>query len=156
MELPEILTANQKYRHAGESRPAPPERRLVILTCMDARIDPLAALGLELGDAHVLRNAGGRASADAIRSLVVSTHLLGTREIGVIHHTECGLQATDDDIARRTGAALDYLAFADLDDSVRADVETIRSCGHLPDGVLVWGAVYHVDTGALRVVAEPA
>jgi carbonic anhydrase len=124
---------------------------------MDARLDLFRALGLEVGDAHLLRNAGGRASPDAIRSLVVSTHLLATSEIGVIHHTNCGLEATtDNEIAVRTGVSeIEYLAFADIDQSVRDDVATIRSCGQLADGVIVWGAVYDVDTGALRVVEHP-
>jgi carbonic anhydrase len=156
MELPAILVANDAYRHAETFRVAPPARRLVVLTCMDARIDLFGALGLELGDAHILRNAGGRASADAIRSLVVSTHLLGAEEVGIIHHTRCGLEGlTDEDVARTTGVAIEFLAFADLEESVRADVRTVRSCGHLPPGVVTWGAVYDVDTGGLRVVVEP-
>jgi carbonic anhydrase len=124
---------------------------------MDARLDLFRALGLEVGDAHILRNAGGRASADAIRSLVVSAHLLGTREIGVVHHTNCGLEGlTDAEVARRTGvSSIEFLAFGDLEESVREDVAIIRGCGHLPDGFVAWGAVYDVDRGAIRVVADP-
>jgi carbonic anhydrase len=160
LQLPAVLRANAVYQregfHAAYRTPVP-ARQLVILTCMDARLDLFRALGLEVGDAHVLRNAGGRASLDAVRSMVVSTHLLGTREIGVIHHTNCGLERlTDDEVAQKTGVPdLDFLAFANVEDSVRNDVDTIRSFGYLPDDVVVWGAVYDVDNGALRVVANP-
>jgi carbonic anhydrase len=160
LQLPAVLDANTTYQ-AGAFHAAPrtpqPARHLVILTCMDARLDLFRALGLEVGDAHILRNAGGRASPDAIRSLVVSAHLLGTREVGVIHHTNCGLEGlTDDDVAARTGVpGLDYLAFVDLEASVREDVAAIRGCGHLPEGFVAWGAVYDVDNGALRIVTEP-
>jgi carbonic anhydrase len=161
LQLPAVLAANHAYQRA-DFRRAPrrpqPARQLVILTCMDARLDLFRALGLEAGHAHILRNAGGRASADAIRSLVVSAHLLGTREVGVIHHTNCGLEGcTDEEVAARTGVSgLEFLAFDDVEDSVRQDVDAIRGCGHLPPGFVSWGAVYDVDTGALRVVAEPA
>jgi carbonic anhydrase len=124
---------------------------------MDARLDLFRALGLQTGHAHILRNAGGRATPDAIRSLVVSTHLLGTREIGVIHHTNCGLEGvTDDDVAARTGVDIEFLAFADVEESVREDVKVIRTCGHFPDGVMVWGAVYDVNDGSVRLVDDPA
>jgi carbonic anhydrase len=160
LQLPAVLAANSSYQEAGfQTAPRTPEpaRRLVILTCMDARLDLFRALGLEAGDAHLIRNAGGRASPDAIRSLVVSTHLLATREVGVIHHTNCGLEATtDNEIAARTGVPeITYLAFADVDQSVRDDVATIRGCGQLAGGVIVWGAVYDVDTGEVRIVVDP-
>jgi carbonic anhydrase len=160
LQLPSVLEANEGYQR-GDFHVAPrtpqPARHLVILTCMDARLDLFRAMGLEVGDAHILRNAGGRASPDAIRSLVVSAHMLGTREIGVIHHTNCGLEGlTDEEVEARTGVTgLDFLAFDDVEESVRVDVDALRACGHLPAGFVVWGAVYDVDTGALRVVAEP-
>jgi len=160
LQLPDVLDANEKYQH-GEFHTAPrtpqPKRHLVILTCMDARLDLFRALGLEVGDAHLLRNAGGRATDDAIRSLVVSTHLLGTREIGVIHHSNCGLEGiTDEAIAEKTGVRdIAYLPFDDVEQSVRDDVDAIRGCGHLPEGSVVWGAVYDVNDGSVRVVAEP-
>src|SRR5579884_1256910 len=92
-QLDALLEANREYaQHFTQGDlPGPPARRLAVLTCMDARLDPQAFLGLALGDAHVIRNAGGRASDDAIRSLVISSHLLGTREYIVIHHTDCGM-----------------------------------------------------------------
>ena len=160
LQLPAVLAANSSYQKAGfQTAPRTPEpaRHLVLLTCMDARLDLFRALGLDVGDAHVIRNAGGRASPDAIRSLVVSTHLLSTREVGVIHHTNCGLEGTtDEEVATKTGVPeISYLAFADVDQSVRDDVATIRRCGQLAGGVMVWGAVYDVDTGALQVVAHP-
>jgi carbonic anhydrase len=160
LQLPAVLDANKTYQqgafHAAPRTPQP-RRHLVILTCMDARLDLFRSLGLEVGDAHILRNAGGRASSDAIRSLVVSAHLLGTREVGEIHHTNCGLEGiTDDEIAARTGVAdLEYLGFDDIEASVREDVDTIRTCGHLPEGFVTWGAVYDVDSGELRMVSEP-
>lgn len=160
LQLPAVIAANTTYQtsdfHTAPRTPNP-ARRLVILTCMDARLDLFRSLGLELGDSHILRNAGGRASIDAIRSLLVSTHVLGTREIGVVHHTNCGLEGrTDADVAEITGAHdVAFLTFDDLDQSVRDDVEAIRSCGNLPAGVVVWGAVYDVDTGALRIVVQP-
>src|SRR3954471_20321538 len=142
LQLPAVLDANAAYQqtefHAAPRTPQP-ARHLVVLTCMDARLDLFRALGLEVGDAHILRNAGGRASEDAIRSLVVSTHLLGTREIGVIHHTNCGLEGiTNDEVAERTGVdALDFMGFDDVAQSAVEDVETLRACGYLPEGTVV-------------------
>ena len=100
-ELEGMLTANQAFQqsfHDGD-KPMPPARKVAVVTCMDARIHPEQALGLEIGDAHMIRNAGGRASDDALRSLVISSHLLGTTEFAVIHHTDCGmLTFTNDDL----------------------------------------------------------
>ncbi len=160
LQLPQLLAANSGYvREAFHlSPPTPtPSRHLVVLTCMDARLDLFRALGLEVGDAHILRNAGGRASEDAIRSLVVSSRLLATREVGVIHHTNCGLEGvTDDEVAQRTGVpGISYLAFDDVEKSVHDDVATVCSATELPGGITVWGAVYDVATGSIEVVAEP-
>ena len=131
LQLTAVLAANEAYQRGdfhSTPRTPQPQRHLVILTCMDARLDLFRALGLEVGDSHILRNAGGRASDDAIRSLVVSAHLLGTREIGVIHHTNCGLEGvTDAEVAARTGVrGMAYLAFPDARESVPEDVERIR------------------------------
>jgi len=158
--LPRLLEANGGFQRDEPEpcmAPAAPGRRLVILTCMDSRIDIFRALGLARGDAHVVRNAGGRASDDAIRSLIISTHVLGTREVGVIHHTDCGLAGrTDADLAAETGVeGVAYLAFSDLTQSVRDDVAAIRASSSLPAGIVAWGAVYDVVTGALRVVEQP-
>lgn len=159
-QLPALLAANEAYQRMDfytTPRTPQPTRQLVILTCMDARLDLFRALGLEVGDAHILRNAGGRATADAIRSLVVSVHLLGTREIGVVHHTNCGLEGfTQEQVAQRTGvAAIDFYPFANVEESAKDDVETLRTCIHLPPGLTLWGAVYDVDSGAVRVISEP-
>src|SRR5947209_17219949 len=131
----EFLRANERYA-AGFDKgdlPAPPARKVAVVTCMDARLDPAQFLGLSAGDAHVIRNAGGRA-ADAIRSLVISQQLLGTREVVVIHHTDCGmLTFTDDQLHRKlhdelgVDTDLAFLPFSDLAQSVRDDVAAIRS-----------------------------
>jgi carbonic anhydrase len=127
---------------------------------MDARLDPARFCGLAPGDAHVIRNAGGRASDDAVRSLIISSRLLGTDEFVVIHHTGCGmLTFADDDLRRKlreeTGADashLEFLSFSDLDRSVREDVDRIRGDRFLPEDVIVSGHVYDVRTGELREV----
>ena len=162
-EIAEVLDANARYA-SGFSKgelPAPPRRRLAILTCMDARLDPAKALGLEEGDAHVVRNAGGRASDDAIRSLVISAHLLGTQEFLVIHHTSCGMSTfTNKELREQlhrdlgvSASGIDFLPFADLDESVRQDVATLRASPLLPRDILVRGFVYDVHTGRLREVS---
>jgi carbonic anhydrase len=143
---------------------AAPARRLAILTCMDARIDLERGLGLRLGDAHLVRNAGGRASDDAIRSLIISSHLLGTREIAVIHHTDCGLQRFSNDqlrrqVAERTGAdssQIDFLPFDDPRESVIEDVRRITATPQLDAGIVVSGHLFDVDTGVLEQVVAPA
>jgi carbonic anhydrase len=158
----ELLAANARYA-AGYTKgdlPMPPGRRVAILTCMDARLDPAKALGLEEGDAHVVRNAGGRASGDALRSLAISQQLLGTREVVVIHHTDCGMQTfTNEDLRRRLqtelgadASEIDFLPFGDLEASVREDVATIRASPLVPRDVAVSGFVYDVRTGRLHEV----
>ena len=158
----ELLAANERYA-AGFDKgdlPLPPARQVAVLVCMDARIDPAKALGLAEGDAHVIRNAGGRASDDALRSLAISHELLGTREVVVVHHTDCGmLTFTNDQIRQRLrdrlgadASAIDFLPFGDLDRSVRDDVATIRSSPLIPDDIAVSGFVYDVRSGRLRRV----
>jgi carbonic anhydrase len=141
----------------------PPARPLAVLTCIDARLDPATFLGLEIGDAHVLRNAGGRATDDAIRSLLISSWLLGTREFAVIHHTDCGMTKFTDPVLRdmirdQAGVEVDleFLSFPDPEASTREDVDTIRGTKGFPDGVTVSGHVYDVRTGKLRPVVPPA
>ena len=127
---------------------------------MDARLHPERFLGLEIGDAHVIRNAGGRASDDAIRSLIISSNLLGTNEYVVIHHTDCGmLTFTNDDLrsklAEQYGAdasGVDFLPFGDLEESVREDVRRIRGSSFIPGDIPVSGYVYDVRTGRLNPV----
>ncbi len=141
---------------------AAPVHHLAVLTCMDARLDLFRLLGLEIGDSHLLRNAGGRATDDAIRSLVLSSHALGTREFAVIHHTGCGLHRTTNEaikaqVSAATGEAaqnidIDFLPFDDEDVSVRVDVARLRACPLLPADAVIWGAVYEVEHGRLRPV----
>ena len=160
--VPELLKANDAYaaRFTKGELPMPPSRRVAVLTCMDARLDPAKFLGLEEGDAHVIRNAGGRASADALRSLAISNRLLGTREYVVVHHTDCGMATfTNEQLRERLRQELgvdagdvDFLPFSDLDESVREDVAAIRSSPLLPKDVSVTGFVYDVGTGRLRPV----
>jgi carbonic anhydrase len=131
-----------------------------VLACMDARLDPYALLDLESGDAHVIRNAGGVVTDDAIRSLTISQSLLGTEEIVLIHHTDCGmLEREDGELAARLEARIgkrppwpDH-AFADVEQSVRDSIEAIRSSEFVPHTERVRGFVYVVETGELREVA---
>ena len=138
----------------------PPARKLVILTCMDSRMDLEQLLGLRVGDAHMIRNAGGLATEDAIRSLLLSTHLLGTRSIAIIQHTECGLMSVTDEefrwrLSASTGKDASHLvlhAFRDLDQNVREQVARVREHPFLPPAIEVRGFVYDVKHGSLREV----
>jgi carbonic anhydrase len=138
----------------------PPIKKLVILTCMDSRMDLEQLLGLSVGDAHMIRNAGGLATDDAIRSLILSTHLLGTRAIAVIQHTQCGLMSITDEEFRwrlstetgRDASHLRFHAFRDIDQNISEQVQRIRENPFLPKQVEVRGYAYDVTTGALREV----
>lgn len=161
--LPEVQAANDAYAGSFSKGdlPMPPGRQFAVLVCMDARIDPAKALGLQEGDAHVIRNAGGRASDDALRSLIISYKLLGTREFLVIHHTDCGMLTftsaqLQDMLKQDTGAdasAIDFLEFGDLEQSVRDDVATIKASPLIPNGIPVSGFVYDVKSGRLLPVS---
>ena len=160
-EFQRILEQNERFVEAFDRSglTAAPLTGLAILTCMDARIDVEDALGLRVGDAHIIRNAGGLASEDAIRSLVVSQQLLGTRQIVVIAHTKCGLHGADEDALRSrvtetTGfeTEMAFGGFGDLDAMVREQVEILQDEPVLLD-VPVHGLVYEVETGRLRQVA---
>ena len=158
----EFLTANQEYAQAFDkgALPMPPARHVAVVTCMDARLHPEKFLGLDVGDAHVIRNAGGRASEDAIRSLVISERLLGTTEIVVIHHTDCGMvtftnQQLADKIKQDLGVDVkgrDFLPFTDLEQSVRDDVATLRQSPLIPQNISIAGAIYDVRSGKLQEV----
>jgi carbonic anhydrase len=145
--------------HADGDLPARPARRVAVLACMDARLDPQSLLGLAPGDAHVIRNAGGVVSDDAIRSLAISQALLGTEEVLLIHHTQCGMLAAEEEMAAQleqaTGARPEWPvhAFEDLEADVRAGIEKIRSSPHILHKEVVRGFVYEVETGALREVS---
>jgi carbonic anhydrase len=157
----DLLAANARYaqglHHGG--LPAPPARRAAIVTCMDARMDVYAILGLAPGDCHVIRNAGGVVTDDAIRSLTISQRLLGTEEIVVIHHTGCGMLGVDDDAFRAsiesdTGIRPPWSAeaFTDLDAEARQSLARLRRSPFLPHGDRARAFVYDVETGRLREV----
>jgi len=158
----EFLEANANYAatFTKGQLPMPPARKTAVLVCMDARIDPAKALGLEEGDAHVIRNAGGRASDDAIRSLIISNELLGTREFVVIHHTDCGmLTFTNEQLREKLhdelgvdASTIDFLPFSDVAQSVRDDLATLRSSPLLPKDIPVRGFFYDVANGRLTEV----
>jgi carbonic anhydrase len=141
----------------------PPAKQLVILTCMDSRMDLEQLLGLRVGDAHMIRNAGGIATDDAIRSLILSTHLLGTRAIAVIQHTQCGLMSITDEEFRwrlstqtgRDASHLQFHAFRDIDENITDQVLHIRQHPFLPKQIQVRGYAYDVATGALREISVP-
>jgi carbonic anhydrase len=160
-QLARALAENDRYaaQFDRSALPLPPGRRLAVLACMDARLTVEDALGLRTGDAHIIRNAGGLATDDAIRSLVISQHLLGTEEVIVIEHTGCGMLTFEDEpvrdqIATETGERVDLplYAFSDLESNLRAQVERIRSHPWVKN-VPVNGLVYEVETGRLRQVA---
>ena len=139
--------------------PMPPARKLAVLACMDARLNPYALLGLQEGDAHIIRNAGGVVTDDEIRSLAISQRLLGTNEIILIHHTGCGMRTFKDDefrgqIEKETGIRPEWAAeaFADLDEDVRQNIARIKASPFLPHKDSVRGFVYEVETGRLREV----
>ena len=154
----ELMANNARYAaefSAGGLR-VRPVRQIAILTCMDSRFTAQGVLGMQLGDAHVIRNAGGRASADAIRSLVLSSTVLGTRWCVVIHHTNCGLEAvTNDELRDRVQAAtgarpdIDFLPIEDVVSSVSEDIAVLRACPYFPPDYQVLGFVYEVTTGRL-------
>jgi carbonic anhydrase len=181
--LNEVLNANEAYTEEFGDRgklAMPPARRFAILTCMDARLDPAKFAGLAEGDAHVIRNAGGRASDDAIRSLVISYKLLGTREWFVIHHTDCGMLTFTNDIMRDllsksletarvqngqwtdvetsvgsdAGQYVEWLTIRDLAKSVVADVTRIRTHPLVPSRIPIYGFIYDVTNGRLLEVPE--
>jgi carbonic anhydrase len=140
--------------------PLPPARKLAVLACMDARLNPYGILGLQEGDAHVIRNAGGVVTDDEIRSLAISQRLLGTEEIILIHHTDCGmLTFTDDEFKRSvqddTGIKPEWAVetFPDLDEDVRQSIARINASPFIPNKDSIRGFVYEVETGKLREVA---
>lgn len=183
--LDEVLRANEAYAAtfgAKSELRLPPARRFAILTCMDARLDPARFAGLAEGDAHVIRNAGGRASDDAIRSLVISYKLLGTREWFVIHHTDCGMEYFSDNVINELlessletaelgddgfydvgagpgsseGRYIEWLTIRDGARSVIDDVQRIRRHPLVPDWIAIYGYVYDVVSGKLVEVAGAA
>ncbi len=160
--LDELLRNADRYSRvftAGEL-PTPPALRLAVVSCMDSRIDLFALLGLHLGEAHVIRNAGGLVTDDALRSLMLSQALLGTREVLVIQHTGCGLHGDEAQLRERvvavTGAEPPWPlgAFADVEESVRRQLDLLAATPLLVDGAAARGFVYEVETGRLREVTR--
>ena len=158
----EVLRNNQAYAEAFDKGELaiPPAKRLAVIACMDARLDPNRLLGLSEGDAHVIRNAGGVVTDDEIRSLAISQRLLATEEIMLIHHTDCGmLTFTDDEFRRQiqneTGIKPEWAAesFTDLEEDVRQSIARIKASPFIPKKDSVRGFVYEVETGKLREVS---
>ena len=159
-----FMKANQAYvdLHGTAHLPINPKTKVAIVTCMDSRLHVAQALGLSLGDAHILRNAGGRVTEDMIRSLVISQQQLGTREIVVLHHTDCGAQTFKNEefaayLHKELGVDVsdqDFLPFTDVEESVREDMALLRQSPLIPADVKISGAVYDVDTGRMTVVEE--
>jgi len=157
----DLLRNNEAYAASFDKGdlPLPPAKKLVVLACMDARLNPYGALGLKEGDAHVIRNAGGVVTDDEIRSLAISQRLLGTEEIILVHHTDCGmLTFTDDQFKRQIQdevgikPAWSAEAFADLDEDVRQSIARIKASPFIPRKDSVRGFVYDVSNGRLREV----
>jgi carbonic anhydrase len=159
--IDELVTHNRAYvdRHGHREMPTSPQLHLAVLTCMDSRLDLFGALGLNLGEAHLVRNAGGLATDDAIRSLLLSQRLLGTTSVMVIHHTRCGLESFEeeslaDEIERSVGVRPPFRlgAFADVDEDVRSTVATLLASPFV-DSTEIRGFVFNVDDGDLREVS---
>jgi carbonic anhydrase len=160
--IDEVIAANQIYSRTHELRELTPRpaRKLAVLTCMDTRLS-IRTLGLRTGDAHIIRNAGGIVTDDAVRSLVVSHYLLGTEEIMVINHTDCGLMHTSEEdlrtrIENRTGTAVVapsfFYAFQNIEENVRKQLQKLRTHAWIPRAVAVRGFVYDVSSGLLREI----
>jgi carbonic anhydrase len=158
----ELLANNERYAanfDKGEL-PLPPGKKVAVVACMDARLNPYGVLGLEEGDAHVIRNAGGVVTDDEIRSLAISQRLLGTEEIILIHHTDCGMLTFHDDdfkaqVHAETGIKPEWAAeaFDDLDEDVRQSIARIKASPFIPSKDSIRGFVYDVETGRLREVS---
>ncbi|SFK31282.1 beta-class carbonic anhydrase [Geodermatophilus ruber] len=159
-EYEQMLTANEEWaRNFAGELPVRPRRAVAVVACMDSRMPLFPLLGLAVGDAHVIRNAGGVVTEDTIRSLTISQHLLGTREIVLVHHTDCGLQKTDDTafadlVEQATGHRPPWpaQAFTDVDEDVRESIRRLRASPYLLSREIC-GTVYDVATGRLREVA---
>lgn len=157
----DLLTANERYASSFDlgHLKAPADRRFGLVTCIDSRLMPAEILGLGIGEAKVLRNAGGRVTDDVLRSLILSTNLLDVDRVAVMHHTDCAVASSQETLAGRVGEALgieppdrDFAAIGDPDETLRADVEAVRSCPLIPDGVTVVGWRYDVLTGRVEQV----
>jgi carbonic anhydrase len=155
-EIARLLDANRAYAAARANVADPhPSRRLAVVTCMDARIDVFEALGLHLGEAHVIRNAGGRVTDDVLRSLALSTHVLGVDTVVVMQHTRCGLAGvTDEELRSLTGADLGFFPIDDHAAALREDVDLLAATPYLQPIRLIGGFVYDVESGRLDDVVR--
>ena len=155
-EIDRLLAANAGYAAARANvTDAKPSRRLAVVTCMDARIDVFAVLGLHLGEAHVLRNAGGRITDDMLRSLALSTHVLGVNTVAVMQHTKCGLAGvTDEELRRLTGADLGFFPIDDHAAALREDIDVLASTPYLDRITSIGGFVYDVESGMIDDVVK--
>jgi carbonic anhydrase len=155
-QIDRLLAANEAYAAAWANVADPrPGRRLAVLTCMDARIDVFAALGLHLGEAHVIRNAGGRVSDDVLRSLALSSHVLGVDTVVVMQHTGCGLAGvTDNELRELTGAELGFFPIDDHTAALRQDIELLATTSYLTPLTEIAGFVYDVESGEIDHVVD--
>src|SRR5687767_14155384 len=155
-QVARLLEANHGYAAARANVADPrPSRHLAVVTCMDARIDVFAALGLSLGEAHVIRNAGGRVTNDVLRSLALSSHVLGVDTVVVMQHTLCGLAGvTDEELRERTGADLGFFPIADHEEALNEDVAVLTSTPYLTRVTTIAGFVYDVGTGLVTQVCR--
>jgi carbonic anhydrase len=155
-EVSRLLADNKAYAAARANVTDPcPSRRLAVVTCMDARIDVFAALGLHLGEAHVIRNAGGRVTDDVLRSLTLSSHVLGVDTVVVMQHTKCGLAGvTDQELRRRTGADFGFFPIDDHAAALREDIEFLISKPYLEPLKIIVGFVYDVESGEIDDVVR--
>ena len=155
-EVSRLLADNKKYAAARANVADPrPSRRIAVVTCMDARIDVFAALGLHLGEAHVIRNAGGRVTDDVLRSLTLSTHVLGVDTVVVMQHTNCGLAGvTDEELRRRTGADFEFFSIDDHAAALREDIELLIDKPYLAPLAIICGFVYDVESGDIADVVR--
>ena len=162
--IEEVLKANESYAQSFTlgDLPMPPGRKLAVVACMDARVTVEKLLGLKTGDAHIIRNAGGIVTEDALRSLIISHHLLGTQEFMLIHHTDCGMLTFKDEelytkLQQETGTAtvapVHFHAFSDLEEDVRQQIQKVKSHPWIPEHIPVRGFLFDVKTGRLHEVS---
>src|SRR3954452_23904661 len=155
-QIARLLDANEGYAAARANvADARPSRHLAVVTCMDARIDVFAALGLHLGESHVIRNAGGRVTDDVLRSLALSCHVLGVDTLVVMQHTKCGLSGvSDEELQRRTGADLGFFSIDDHGAALREDIEALAATPYLGELQTIAGLIYDVESGLIEDVVR--
>lgn len=163
-EYNKIVEANARFKEGFNlgHLPMPPGRKFAVVACMDARLNPAAVMGLEIGDAHVIRNAGGLVTDDALRSLVISYKLLGTQEFFIVEHTDCGMLTFTNDVIQeklkadtgKDATHIDFLPFSDVKANLKKQAEKVRGCELIPGDIPVHGFLYHVETGELEHVVS--